>query len=430
MNETTSRRTFLDRTGKTVLGAATVGSLTVPATVHAAGSDTMRIGLIGCGGRGSGAAVQALRADANTKLVAMADAFEDRMQASLRNLKRTEVAKRVDIPRDRQFIGLDAYQQLLATDVDVVILATPPGFRPLHLEAAVKAGKHVFAEKPAAVDAAGVHRVLAASRLAKTKGLFVVAGLQGRYEPVQQDTISRLHDGAIGDITAMRMVRYGGGVWVRPREPKMTDVEYQMRNWYYFTWLSGDFLVEQFVHEIDRMAWIANGYPVRCLATGGRQSRTGKNYGHIYDHFAALFTFEGGADLYASTRHQRGCTTSFDMVVHGTRGTCTGRGKTSFEISGSNAWKTGGAGKKQNGHQLEHNAMYKALRGGDYINNGDYLAKSTLMAIMARESAYTGQEITWEQMENSKQDLVPDDLHWNSKLPEWEVAIPGVTRFV
>lgn len=404
----------------------------------------IRIGIIGTGNRGITCIgrqiaeqraeldldLTAFWADKNTKLVAMADAFEDRLKLSLQSLQKTEVAKRIDVSQEHQFIGLDAYKHVLASDVDVVILATPPGFRPLHFEAAVEAGKHVFAEKPVAVDAAGVRRALKASRKAKTEGLYVVAGLQGRYEPEIQEMVSRLHQGAIGDVTAMRMIRYGGGVWVKPRRPDMTDVEYQMRNWYYFTWLSGDFLVEQFVHEIDRMAWIANGYPIRCLATGGRQSRTDKNYGHIYDHFAALFSFEGGEDLYASTRHQRGCATSFDMVVHGTKGTCTGRGKTSFEISGANAWKKGNARKKQSGHQLEQNAMYEAIRSGNYINNGDYLAKSTLMGIMARESAYTGQEISWEQIENSEQDLVPDDLAWNSALPEWKVAIPGVTRFV
>jgi len=429
-DEATTRREFLTRTGKIILGGAIASSAAFSRNAGATGSDTIRIGVVGCGGRGSGAVLQALQADPGTKLIAMGDLYENRLTSSLNNLKKTKVGARVDVTPDHQFTGFNAYEQVLASDIDVVILATPPGFRPLHIETAIKAGKHVFAEKPGAVDAAGVRRVLKASQDARDKGLFIVAGLQSRYEPDAQAMVSRLHHGNIGDVMSMRMIRYGGGVWSKPRQPGMTDVEYQLKNWYYFNWLSGDFLVEQFVHELDRMAWIMNEYPSRCIATGGRQSRTGDNYGHIYDHFSALFTFNGGQDLYAATRQQKKCDAAFEMRVYGTQGSCIGKGKNDFQISGPRAWQTESGRRKQVGHQAEHDEMYRALRAGEYINNGEYLAKSTLMGIMMRESAYTGKEITWEQMEKSKQDLVPDALSWDTKMPEWTVAVPGITPFV
>ena len=226
------------------------------------------------------------------------------------------------------------------------------------------------------------------------------------------------------------MTRYARGLWVKPRVPGQTDVEYQISNWHYFTWLSGDFFIEQFVHEIDRMAWLMGEYPQSCLATGGRQSRTEEIYGHNFDHFAALYKFAGGAELYATTRQQNGCALAFDMRVAGTKGVCVGEGKTRYDITGPAAWQTDQRnGSKQQGHQFEHNEFYRQLRGGGYINNGDYLAKSTLMGIMARESAYTGQETTWERAMNAQQDLMPDEITFDTPVPVWQVAVPGKTTF-
>ncbi|QDT02175.1 Glycosyl hydrolase family 109 protein 1 precursor [Rubripirellula lacrimiformis] len=425
------RRTFLKASGSALVGATLAQTKSSAQTPHVSVDDDIRIGLIGCGGRGTGATLNALKADPGIRLVAMADAFEDRLQGCLQTLQRQkDFRSRIDVSEEMQFTGLDAYQKVLATDIDVVLLATPPGFRPLHLSAAIDAGKHVFAEKPAAVDPAGIRSVLASAAKAKEKGLFIVAGLHARYEPETIEMTRRVQDGAIGEILNGRMSRYGGGTWVKPRKPGQTDVEYQLSNWHYHTWLSGDFLIEQFVHEIDRMAWVMGGYPVSCLATGGRQTRTEEMYGHTYDHFAALYKFANGSELYTTSRQQKGCANVFDMRLAGTKGTCIGAGKTRYEIAGPTAWQSGkGNGKKQVGHQTEHDAFYRELRSGGYLNNGDYFAKSTLMAIMARESAYTGQEITWQQALDAKQDLMPDNIAWDTPVPPWKVAIPGTTKF-
>jgi predicted dehydrogenase len=401
-------------------------SLTVPRSAHAAGSDVIRIGLVGCGGRGTGAAAQALQADANTKLIAMTDAFEDRLQISIKSLQ-GRFGERVDVDGDHQFVGFDGYKRVIESDVDVVLLATPPHFRPMHLKAAIDAGKHVFAEKPVAVDAPGVRSVLETTELAMKKDVCIVSGLNSRYSHRLQELIDRIQDGAIGEIVALHTARYGGGVWVRPRQPEMTEMQYQMRNWYYFTWLSGDFNVEQFVHQLDQMAWVMNDqYPVRCYSTGGRQARTGPEYGHIYDHFSSVFEYEGGVRLFSTTRHQRGCSSEYNTVILGTKGTAS-LSRRGMGIEGENAWQPS-PDKEKDSHQLEHDAFFDALRGGRVINNGDYMAKSTMMAIMARMSAYTGQSLTWEQAIGSQQNLAPSRYTWNAEPPPAAVAVPGLTK--
>ncbi|MHC4996529.1 MAG: Gfo/Idh/MocA family protein, partial [Planctomycetota bacterium] len=393
--------------------------------------DTIKIGLVGCGGRGTGAAIQALTADYNTRLTAVADVFDGKVESLVKNLQRSKVANQVALAPENLFVGLDGYQKVIDSGVEVVLLATPPGFRPLHLRAAIDAGKHVFAEKPVAVDAPGVRSVLESVRIAKEKNLYIVSGLHGRYEPPLQQMVERIHNGDIGEILSMRVTRYGGRVWIRPREEGMTDLEYQLHNWYYFTWLGGDFIVEQFVHEMDRMAWVIGQYPREVIGTGGRQARLGLNQGHIYDHFSPLFTFANGVDLNISARHQSGCANTFTMNVIGTEGRCTGEGKTLFQITGKKPWVSlkDRREKTPDGHQVEHDVFFRSLRAGRYINNGEYMAKSTLMSIMARDAAYTGQRITWEQAMNSTHDYMPDDITPDNKLPEWTVPIPGVTPF-
>jgi predicted dehydrogenase len=423
----TSRRAFLKHSTTAVAGGLVTG-LSIARSAYVAGGDAIRVGLVGCGGRGTGAATQVLNADRGARLVAMSDAFDDRLQRSLMSMKQQEnIRDRVLVDSDHQFTGFDGYKHVIASDVDVVLLATPPHFRPIHFKACIEAGKHVFAEKPVAVDAPGVRSVLETTELARQKNLCVVSGLNGRYSPVTQEIVRRVQSGAVGDIVALHAARYGSGVWVRPRQPGMTDMQYHMRNWYYFTWLSGDFNVEQFIHQLDRLAWIMKDrYPVRCYSTGGRQARTGPDYGHIFDHFSSVFEYPEGVRVFTTTRHQRGCTNESQTFVMGTKGIADLKTGT---ITGMNPWQTERRGRVDS-HQLEQNAFLAALRAGKIINNGDYMAKSTLMAIMSRMSAYTGRSLTWEQVFNSQEDLSPSGYTWDAEPPKAEVAIPGVTQFI
>src|SRR5262249_20199121 len=290
--------------------------------VHAQGSDVLKVGLIGCGGRGTGAAAQALNADRHVKLWAMGDAFRDRLDTSLAAPRTDQAtARKIGRPAQRQFAGFDAYQGVIGSGVDVVLLCTPPHFRPAHLRAAVNARKHVFAEKPVAVDAPGVRAVLATCEEARRRNLSVVSGLCLRYSNAYREMMRRLHDGAIGDITALQANDLRGRIWVFPRQKGWSDMEWQMRNWYYFTWLSGDFNVEQHVHNLDVAAWaMRDQYPVRANGLGGRQVRIGAEYGHIYDHFSVIYEYANGVKLFSHTRQQVGCKNDITVYAHGSRG--------------------------------------------------------------------------------------------------------------
>jgi myo-inositol 2-dehydrogenase / D-chiro-inositol 1-dehydrogenase len=428
MFKPTTRRRFLEGTA----AAAVAGSFA--SGVHAGGSDLLKIGLIGCGGRGTGAATQALKADNNfwftrSKLWAMADAFQDRLQASHARLTRDpHVAAYVDVPPARQFVGFDAYRRVIA-ECDVVLLCTPPHFRPAHLRAAVEANRHVFAEKPVAVDAPGVRAVLATCAEARKRNLSVVSGLCLRYSTHYREVIRRIHDGAIGDIRCLQANDLRGRIWMFPREKNWSDMEWQMRNWYYFTWLSGDFNVEQHVHNLDVCAWaLRDEYPAKCVGMGGRQVRVGTEYGNIYDHFAVVYEYQNGVKVFSNTRQQANCRGDITVYAHGT----TGRAvicerQRDMGITGPNAWRPNAG--DNDFYQAEHNDLFASIRNSRPINNGDYMTKSTLMAIMARMAAYTGREITWEQAMNSKEDLTPARYEWG-RMPMPAVAMPGVTRFV
>ena len=412
----------------------------VPLAVHAAGSsDTLKVGLVGCGGRGTGAALQALKADKNVKLVAMADAFEDKISNSIASLKKESAADgKIDVPSDRRFTGFDAYKHVVDS-VDVVLLATPPHFRPMHLAYAIERGRHVFAEKPVAVDGKGVRSVLESCEKARKKGLSVVSGLCLRYYNCFQETMEKIHAGEIGDVVCLQANDYRGGIWNRTREQLAgtigrdpTEMEYQMRNWYHFTWLSGDFNVEQHVHFLDVCAWVLQDrYPARCVCMGARQTRPG-NGGNIYDQFSAIYDYDDGVKVYSNTRHIRG------YKVYSNMGATVKATKGNGEISeyknrhhlniADKKWLF--EGEHNAFYQTEHDRLFASIRSGEPINNGEYMAKSTLMAIMARESAYTGQAITWEQALNSKQDLSPKGYAWDAPPPRSVVAVPGVTRFV
>ncbi len=421
-----TRRSFI-----TTAGVATVGALAASRFAYAQGNDTLKIALVGAGGRGSGAANQALNVP-GTKLVAIADAFKDRLEGALNNLKSAQGDK-VDVPAERQFTGLDGYKQAIAL-ADVVILATPPGYRPIHFEEAVRQGKHVFAEKPVATDAPGIRRFLAAAEEAKKKNLKVGIGLQRHHQGGYLETIKRLHDGAIGDIHTMRTYWNDAGVWVNPRLAGQTEMEYQMRNWYYFVWLGGDHIVEQHIHNLDVANWVLNGYPVKARGMGGRQVRTGKEFGEIYDHHAVEFFYENGATNFSQCRHIRGCWSSVSEHAVGSKGICDVSGY-SIKPKGGEGWRY--KGKDKDPYQVEHDDLFAAIRSNTPYNEAFNGAKSTMTAILGRLATYSGVEVSWEDALNSNVDLHPDSYSWDSTLktlagPDgfYPVAIPGKTKVV
>ncbi len=427
MSDSTSatRRTFL------ATGAA-LGSLAIARSAHAAGDDVLKIGLIGCGGRGSGAAAQALKADQNVKLVAMGDAFEDRLQLSLQTLQKTEgIADKIDVPRERQFLGFDAYQQVIDSGVDVVLLTTPPQFRPLHMQAAIAANKHIFAEKPCAVDAPGVRKVLDLCEQAKKKNLSVVSGLCLRYSSGFREIVRRIHDGQIGEVRAMLANDYRGPIWVKPRQPDWTDMHWQMRNWYYFTWLSGDFNVEQHVHFLDVCAWVMQDeYPQHAIGLGGRQVRTGPEYGNIYDHHSVTYTYANGVPLVSNTRQIPGCKSDMSAIVLGSKGQALiSEKRNGLTITTDKDKWVYKSDEEDDFYQTEHDELFASIRAGRPLNNGVYMAKSSLLAIQGRMATYTGQQIEWDDAMASQEDLTPKAYQWGP-VPTPPIAVPGVTKFI
>ena len=424
-----TRRQFLKSSTAAALAGPLVAGRALAQDRGVPAGETLRVGLIGCGGRGTGAAAQALAADPNVKLVAMGDAFKDRLQGSLATLRQQkDIADKLDVPEERCFVGFDAYQRVIASGVDVVLLATPPHFRPIHLQAAVDAGKHVFAEKPVAVDAPGVRSVLATCEKARQKRLAVVSGLALRYSNGHRETVRRIHDGAIGQVRALQANDFRGPLWVKPRQPGWTDMEYHMRNWYYFTWLSGDFNVEQHVHMLDLCAWIMKDEPpASAMGLGGRQVRTGPEYGNIYDHHAVIYEYAQGVRLHAYCRQQSGGVDDISIEIAGSQGTASVSQRGLFMTSDSK-WSYGGV--RNNQSQTEHDELFASIRSGQPINNGDYMAKSTLMAILGRMATYTGQKITWEEALNSQETLSPARYDWDAAPPKSEIAIPGVTKLI
>ncbi len=431
-----TRRKFIKNSSLLVAGGAVAGQLSMAQSAHAFGSDTIKIGLVGCGGRGTGAAAQAMNTEGSTKLVALADAFPDKVQATLRGLKGQHPDK-VDVPGDRQFSGFDAYKKVLETDCDIVILATSPGFRPLHFEAAINAGKHVFMEKPVAVDAAGVRRVVAAARKAKEKNLAVAVGLQRRHERRYRETIKRLQDGAIGDILLTRAYWNGGGVWTRPRKAEQTEMEYQMRNWYYFNWLCGDHITEQHIHNLDVINWLKDGFPVKAQGQGGRQVRTGIDNGEIFDHHMIEYTYGDGSKMLSCCRHIKNTWSSVSEHAHGTKGTCNIGAARILDADGNRIYSygKGGAG----GHQQEHHDLFADIRKGIIPNEGEYGAYSSMTSILGRMATYSGQEISWDDALNSQKVVSPVDKFTSMDdipptVPDedgrYTIPMPGITDVV
>ena len=420
-----SRRSFLRATA----GSALAASMPLARSVHAAGSDLLRIGLVGCGGRGTGAAINALTADPNTRLVALADAFVEHIPGTLTRLHKAK-PEQVAVDAEHQFSGLDAYRQLIDC-VDVVLLATPSHFHPIHLMAAVEAGKHVFVEKPQAVDPTQVRMVKAACDLAKEKDLCVVSGLCWRYHTGMQETMKRVLDGAIGRVISVQETYMTGFSWTRPRLPDDTEMKYQVRNWYNFHWLSGDLPGLTLIHSIDKGSWaLGDVPPIRAWATGGRQVRTGCQYGDVYDHHAIVYEYADGVRMYAYVRQQNGCYNSVDDLLQGTKGHCD---LIRHRITGENAWRYEGPGC--NMHQAEHDALFHAIRSGQTINNGHYMVISNMLQVMGRMASYTGKVITWEEAMASPLSLAPTAYTWETSPPvqpdaegSYPIAMPGITQ--
>ncbi|WP_051359727.1 Gfo/Idh/MocA family protein [Adhaeribacter aquaticus] len=433
-----SRRDFV-KGSAAVLGATLVSQLPFVGA-YAAGSDTLKLALIGCGGRGTGAAIQALSAKGNVKLVAMADAFRDRLDDSYKNIstKFNGDKKLLDVPEKNKFAGFDGYKNAIAL-ADVVILATPPGFRPIHFEEAVKAGKHIFMEKPVATDAPGIRRVLAAAEEAKKKNLKVVVGLQRRYQNAYLETIKRINDGAIGDVVSAQAYWNNAGVWVRPRQAGQTEMEYQMRNWYYFNWLCGDHINEQHIHNLDVANWVKNGYPVSAQGMGGRQVRNGIDHGEIYDHHFVEYTYADGTMLNSQCRHMPNTMNRVEETFTGTKGrvVLSGDGKGIITDLKGTVLYNHRAKNDPDPYQAEHDVFFAAIRNNTPINNAEYGAKSTLTALMGRMATYSGQVIKWEEALNSEVSLMPKIFAWDAETPtkpdatgRYPIPTPGITKVI
>ncbi len=436
--KTPSRRTFLKQSTVAVAGGALAaeGAVALPrmfSRAPAMGGAEIRVALVGCGGRGRGAAAQALATEGPVKLVAMADAFSDQLDSALATITK-QAGDRVDVPQENRFVGFDAYEKAIACDVDLVILTTPPGFRPMHFAHAVDQGKHVFMEKPVAVDGPGIRLVLAAALEAKAQNLKVGVGLQRHHSAQYIETVRRIQDGAIGDLVLLRSYWNGGGVWVRPRKPAMTEMEYQMRNWYYFNWLCGDHITEQHIHNLDVANWVANGFPVSAQGQGGRQVRKGIDHGEIYDHHMVEYTYANGIKLLSQCRHIPNTWNSVSEHAHGTAGTAN-IGKGRIEPTKGEAWRF--RDENPNAYQVEHDELFQAIREDSPYNEAENGAKSTLTSILGRMATYSGKVVKWDEALNSDLALVPESYAWDANPPtvpdddgRYPIPIPGVTRAV
>jgi myo-inositol 2-dehydrogenase/D-chiro-inositol 1-dehydrogenase len=465
--EGSSRRTFL-KTASAIAGGAVLGAnARIARSAHVAGSDEIKIALVGCGGRGTGAAGQALATKGKITLWAVADAFDSCLQRGLNSIQ--EQVKRgqrdgdplfkdatIDVPRERQFVGLDAYKHAINSGADVILLATPPHFRPMQFEAAVKAGKHIFAEKPLATDPAGVRRFMAANEEAKKKGIMVAIGLQRRHDPRYVETVKKVENGALGDVLFMRVYWNSGGLWVRPRAQfasenghDPSEMEYQINNWYYFTWLSGDHIVEQHIHNLDVGNWLrGDKHPISAQGMGGRQVRTGKEYGQIFDHHFIEYTYDDGTKMYSQCRQQDNTAGEVREHAHGTKGTLDiddGGGpiiKTAQFGSPTKGWrsvKKDGTWRmpepKLDNHHQEQLDLYAALRDGRTYNEGDYGAQSTMTAILGRMATYSGQIIKWDDALHKGIEMSPSAYEFSATppvLPDsngyYPVPMPGKTQ--
>lgn len=421
-----TRRSFLKNTAIASAGIS-AGLMSSGNFAYAGGSDKIRVGVIGCGGRGTGAANNCINADEDVEIYAMGDLFRDRLERS-RSLLQKGMGERINVSDDRCFAGFDNYIKVMESGVDVVILATPPAFRPIHVKAAVERNKHIFMEKPAAVDSAGVRSIIESGKKAKQKGLSIVSGTMYRRQPSYYEAINQIHDGAIGQLTGAQEYYMTGPIWLRERKPGMSDMEWQCRNWYYFTWLSGDHIVEQFVHNIDTINWALQSHPVKAIASGGRQLRVQPHYGHIYDHFSVEYEYPGGVRVQAMCRQMNDSERRIANRVVGTEGVA--------EIDPQYSTITSHNGEVLyrspeeldiNPYVQSHVDLIASIRNRKPLNEARQTAESTLTAILGREAAYTGKELSWDDVFNAQMDLVPDTFTFGS-MPMPPVPAPGTTK--
>ena len=418
------RRDFVKASTLTVGGMMIAPSLMAKA--HIDGDDAIKVGLVGCGGRGTGAVAQALSTKENVQLVAMGDAFRDRLDQCFEHITTKEfkdwssgetinVKDKVLVSEAQKFVGFDAYLKVIEL-CDVVILTTPPGFRPIHFDAAIKAGKHVFMEKPLATDGPGIRKVLETAKLAKEKKLNVVVGLQRHYQKIYRQWVDMLQGGVIGDIVTSHVYWNSGGVWVRERQPGQTEMEYQMRNWYYFNWLCGDHICEQHIHNLDVSNWVKNAYPVKAYGMGGRRMRTGKDHGEIFDHHFVEFEYADGAKMYSQCRHWKGTASMVTESFQGTNGSAPKPGVI-LTSSGYPILKYNDK-NDPNPYQVEHDELFEAIAKGEYkFADAENGAKSTMTSILGRMATYSGQVVTWEEAINSQLNLMPTSFDWNASPP-------------
>jgi len=440
-----NRRAFVKRTAA-ASGAGILLTNDIKAKVYVDGDDVIKIGLIGCGGRGTGAVTQALKSGQNVMLVAMADAFKDNLDKCYDRIsdpefkdwsteKSVNLNSKIDVPEEHKFHGFDAYKKVIDL-CDVVLIATPPGFRPMHFEAAVQAGKHVFMEKPLAVDGPGVRKILKAAEIAKQKKLNVVVGLQRHYQKIYTEWMDRIHNGVIGDIVTSRVYWNSAGVWVRERKPEQTEMEYQMRNWYYFNWLCGDHINEQHIHNLDVGNWAKQATPVRAMGMGGREVRTGLDHGEIFDHHFIEYEYEDGSRMFSQCRHIEGCASRVSEAFHGTNGSApkpgvlkTRSGYTIMNHDDEN---------DPNPYQYEHDVLFEAIAKGEYkFADAENGAEATMTAILGRMASYSGKIIEWDDALNSEIDLSPTRYVWDANPPvmpdengRYPIAVPGQTKAV
>lgn len=441
-----NRREFLKSSSIVVAGAGLAATLGFARQVHANQTDdTVRLALIGCGGRGGGAVVDAMSTGNNIKLVAMADAFKDRLDSKHADLKKA-LGDRIAVDDDHKFVGFDAYQKALDSGVDLVILATPPGFRPIHFEAAVQANKNIFMEKPVATDAPGIRKILAANEEAKRRSLIVGVGLQRRHQPGYLEALKRYKDGAIGDFVAARAYWNGTRPHSTPtqqdRDATKTEMEFQMRNWYFFVWLCGDHIVEQHIHNLDVINWFKGETPVRAVGMGGSQVPRQPGDGEIFDHHAVEFQYADGSHMFSQCRQITGCWSQVSEHIHGSKGSINldaGPNHYSVLVNGGEGWnwKNGSPGPMPNPYQIEHADLQAAIHNGMPYNEVEYGAKSTMTAIMGRMATYSGKEITWDEALNSQLSIMPTEFSWDARMPinpgpndMYPQAIPGLVKVV
>jgi predicted dehydrogenase len=427
-----NRREVLQTSLVGAAALATIGGLSLARGAHAAGSDVIRIGVIGCGGRGPGAAINAMNVDRGVQLVALADIFADRVQ-SRRQMLKQEKPQQVQVDDAHCFSGLDAYRHVIES-VDVALIACAAKYHPVYLRAAIEAGKHAFVEKPHAIDPVGVRQLAAACALAKQKKLCVMSGLQSRYHPGYRETVKRIHDGAIGDIVAMQETWLRGPYGLHNREGKLTEVEFQFSNQYHFSWLSGDDVPQTLTHNLDRATWVMKGQtPIRAHGLGGRSASFGEVYGNVFDHHSVVYEYQNGVRLYALCRTQNGCYEDNSSVYLGTKGQCS---LTQYRIMGEKPWHY--QGPTDNPYDLEHAALFSAIRSGNPVNAGDYMVPSTLVAVMGQLACYSGRELTWKRVSKSNFAYLPkpEDVRLDMEPPvkpdaqgNYPVPMPGITEF-